>query len=164
MPRIKSKGSGISFNDLQKQPELSPHIKNWERHLNNFLTLEHFLPLRSQKKITLKNMFGGLAIYRKDWLCLIIMESPEDFQYKDKKVDFPIWDGILLVTDHCHHSALKARYPELINHPILPKWLYLRRTEQDFEKICKDLSQLIANNFPLIGIPPKKNKNKRKKH
>ncbi len=150
--------SGIRFEDLDRLDPAPQKADPWLRFQSEFLTLEAFGKLKSLKKLTLKKMFGGLAIYQGDLLCLVLMESPADYRYKDKVADFPIWDGVLVCTDHPHHPKLKSRIPSLINHPILPKWLYLRRNSQTFEKDCQKLTSLILKKSALVGVPKKAKK------
>lgn len=148
--------SGLSFEDLDQTLFSSEFQKQWGSRLKEFSSLTYFDNLRRLEKITLKKMFGGLAIYSGTRLMLILMESPSDYSYKDKKSDFPIWDGVLVATDHKKHPALKRLVRGLINHPVLPKWLYLQKSCESWEASAQKLSSLVAKSSPLIGVEKKK--------
>ena len=153
--------SRISFDELE-QMEVAPESP-WKKLSNEFSFLSDLSPLQKLSDLKLKKMFGGLALYRGDLLTLVLMESPGDYQYKDKKCDFPIWNGVLVATDHPHHQRLKTLLPRLINHPVLPKWLYLRKSvsEKSWNKGCSQLARLIVRSSPLIGVKKKIKKKKR---
>lgn len=83
-----------------------------------------------------RRMFGGLAIYIENRMVLVLMESEDDLD----------WNGVLLPTSREHHAALKKKWPKLVPHKILPKWLYLSRkkAKAGFEHIYMDIIQSIS--------------------
>ena len=115
-----------------------------------------------------KNMFGGLAAYLRGQIVMVLMESPGDSQWKNKSYPFDIWNGILIPTEKDVHASLVKDFPSLVVHPVLPKWLYLPMTANDFEDTAQRISQSIAANDERLGVMSKrklvhsKKKSKRK--
>ena len=70
-------------------------------------------PLEADPTFVLRPMFGGRAAYLDGRLMLYFTAGQEP------------WRGVLVCTDHGHHAALIAEFPDLSPHPVLPKWLYL---------------------------------------
>lgn len=100
-------------------------------------------------------MFGGRALYLHGMMKIVLMEESEsDKTYKDKTFEFPIWRGILLPTFREHHESLKSEFPELVNHPVLPKWLYLQMSHPDFEGVAAKIAKLGLTRDPRFGIEP----------
>ncbi len=109
-----------------------------------------------------KPMFGALAIYCYGKMLFLLSESPGDRTYKNKKFKFDIWDGLLICTDYSVQDKLINKFPCLIQHPVLPKWLYLTTQTEDFEYLANKLIHMAKNQNPYIGITPKHSKKKRK--
>lgn len=81
----------INYEDLvagMKRKELSP----WERFESEFETLRTLHAIKNLAGLYLKKMFGGLAIYRKNTLCLVLMENTDTSE----------WNGILVCTSREH--------------------------------------------------------------
>jgi len=157
MPR----GSGISFEELNSGVE-PKKLSDWERFEIEFESLHFFQKLQQLPKIRLKKMFGGLAIYRDNYLLLALMEDDKDQIWKGKKYDFPLWYGLLIATDHPHHPHLKKKYPQLINHPVLGKWLYLPRKNKKWVDQTKKICSLILRGTNLVGVRSKIKASKKK--
>lgn len=102
-----------------------------------------------------KRMFGGLAAYLHDKMVLVLVENPGDKEYRNKKFDFDIWNGVLLPTEREFHQSLKQDYPNLIQHPVLGKWLYLPMDSEEFEESLLKISEFIASKDPRFGVFPK---------
>ncbi|MCM0606625.1 MAG: hypothetical protein KA715_11090 [Xanthomonadaceae bacterium] len=116
-------------------------------------SLVHFYEsLYGHERLTYRKMFGGLAIYFKGRLVTCIMQNREDSD----------WNGILIPTERDHHAALLERWPSLIPHKILPKWLYLSMSNPELESIAPEIVRAIEKSDPRIGIEPK-SKNRAKK-
>lgn len=62
---------------------------------------------------------------------------------------------MLVVTEREHHASLKADFPSLRPHPILPKWLYLPDSAADFERCAERLVARAKSRDPRIGVFPK---------
>ncbi|MCB9083170.1 MAG: hypothetical protein H6624_02440 [Bdellovibrionaceae bacterium] len=101
-----------------------------------------------------KRMFGGLSIYYEDLMVLVLMESPEDREWRGTKYSFDLWNGVMICTDRERHPELHESFKGLISHPVLGKWLYLPMSDLAFESTFSALVEAIADNSPLIGIAP----------
>lgn len=128
------------------------------KELNNLNWIEELLP----KGYLRKPMFGGFAYYFANRLILVMFENHGDRTYKNKKFDFEIWNGCLFPAEREHHFKIKQRYPFLINHPVLPKWLYLTSDTEDFEAHAELLLKELRRENLHFGVVPKV-KNKIKK-
>jgi hypothetical protein len=87
-------------------------------------------------------MFGTRAAYLDGRLVLCFTARAEP------------WRGVLVATDRPHHAALRADWPELAPHPVLPKWLYLPESADGFERVAAALVQLVRRRDPRIGVVP----------
>lgn len=103
-------------------------------------------PLEAEPSFVLRSMFGCKAVYLdgKIVLCFTARKEP--------------WRGLLVATDHARHAALRADFPVLTPHPILPKWLYLPETADSFERVAATLVTLARRRDPRIGNVPKPKK------
>ncbi|MCH2533204.1 MAG: TfoX/Sxy family protein [Bdellovibrionales bacterium] len=119
-------------------------------------------PLQGSESYYTRAMFGGLAIYYNDLMVLMLAESPGDREYRGHSYEFDLWNGILVPTDRPHHSHLKSNMPELINHPILAKWLFLPANCNRFELCASELIDWILKSDPKIGIVPGQSRRKKK--
>lgn len=99
-------------------------------------------PLQDDPTFVLRPMFGGRSAYLDGNLMLYFAAKAEP------------WRGVLVCTDRCHHESLRAEFPDLAPHPILPKWLYLPEAADDFERIARQLVALARQRDPRIGVPP----------
>jgi hypothetical protein len=112
-----------------KIKSVHPHAWLWE-------------PLERDPGFVLRPMFGGRAAYLDGRLRLYFTAKKEP------------WRGICVCTDHVHHPALLAEFPDLVPHPILPKWLYLSETADTFEKTAGHLVTLARCRDPRLGVAP----------
>jgi hypothetical protein len=121
---------------LDRVQRVHPHRWLWE-------------PLESDPTFVLRAMFGSKAVYLggKLMLCFCASEEP--------------WRGLLLCTSPEHHAALRADFPELVPHPILPKWLYLAETSEGFESHATRLVTLARRRDPCLGVVPGASKRKK---
>jgi hypothetical protein len=87
-------------------------------------------------------MFGAKAAYvgGKLMLCFCAGDEP--------------WRGVLVCTDREQHTALRAEFPELVPHSILPKWLYLSEITDSFERTAARLVTLARRRDPRLGVLP----------
>ena len=123
-------------------------------------------PLEQSNGLIFKHMFGGMAVYSEGLMKFCHMEDPGNNSYKDKVYDYDIWHGLLVCSDYPHHESLIEDFDDLVNHPVLPKWLYLPfLDEEDFRRTAKRLMMKALKKDPRIGIVPgrKKRKSKAKK-
>ena len=116
---------------------LHPHAWLWE-------------PLAADPGFVLGAMFGTKIVYLGGRLVLCFAARSEP------------WRGVLVPTEREHQAALVRQFPSLSPHPVLPKWLYLPETADDFESTAQRLVALAGERDPRIGIvpPPKKRKSR----
>ena len=94
-------------------------------------------------------MFGAKATYLggKIMLCFCAGEEP--------------WCGVLVCTERACHEALLAEFPNLVAHPILPKWLYLSEAADRFDRTATRLAELARRRDPRLGVTPRPKKARR---
>ena len=105
-------------------------------------------PLESEPTFLLRPMFGGRAAYLDGKLVLYFSAKKDP------------WRGVLVCTERVHHSSLLAEYPDLVPHPVLPKWLYLPEHTERFEYTAALLTARAKHRDPRLGVisPPKKHR------
>lgn len=103
-------------------------------------------PLERDATFVLRSMFGAKAAYLDGKLMLGFTAGEEP------------WRGVLVCTDRPHHAALRAQFPELAPHPILPKWLYLPESADSFERCAAQLVALAARRDARLGVMPQPKK------
>lgn len=105
--------------------------------------------LEDDASFVLASMFGTKVVYLdgRMVLCFAARDEP--------------WRGVLVATERAHHASLRAEFPPLAPHPILPKWLYLPESDDAFERVAERLVALAAGRDPRIGILPRRKKRKR---
>jgi hypothetical protein len=107
-----------------------PHAWLWE-------------PLEADATFVLGAMFGTKVAYLDGRLVLCFSARAEP------------WRGLLVCTEREHHGSLMAEFPSLSPHPILPKWLYLAESADDFERVAGRLVVLARQRDLRIGVAPK---------
>jgi hypothetical protein len=95
-------------------------------------------------------MFGCEACYLNGKLVLVLADTEEP------------WNGVLVPVEREHHAVVLAQFPSLVNHPILPKWLYLSAERDDFEFVAQRIIRVIASGDPFYGTMPKEKRPKKK--
>ncbi len=100
-------------------------------------------PLAGEPSFILKSMFGAKAVYLRGQIMLCFMAKE------------PPWQGVLICTDRERHTALQRDFPSAKPHPVLPKWLYLEDSEDDFDRQAERLVKLVASGDERIGVVPK---------
>jgi hypothetical protein len=106
-------------------------------------------PLEGDPTFVLASMFGTKVVYL-DGRLVLCFASKED-----------PWRGVLVATERESHASLAADFPSLSPHPILPKWLYLPDSGDDFERVAGQLVALAARRDPRIGVAPKARRGRR---
>jgi hypothetical protein len=97
-------------------------------------------PAESEPSFFQKHMFGCQAAYLFGRLMLVLAAKEEP------------WNGLLVCTSREHHSALIEKYPSLQPHPVLPKWLYLAQSCDEFEETAQRLVEHAMKNDARIGV------------
>jgi hypothetical protein len=109
---------------------IHPHAWLWE-------------PLEDDATFVLRAMFGTRAAYLDGKLMLCFSSKADP------------WRGVLVCTEREYHASLVAEFPSLSPHAILPKWLYLAESADDFERVAEQLVALAKKRDPRIGVIPK---------
>lgn len=107
--------------------------------------------LEDERSYLEKSMFGCLAVYLHGRLSLLLSSGEEP------------WNGLLIPTDHQFHDSIRQEYQNVIQHPVLKKWLYLPEASDDFECDAQEIVEVIRMNDPRFGVEPKERVRKRKK-
>ena len=87
-------------------------------------------------------MFGCLACYLHGRLSLLLSSGEEP------------WKGLLIPTDHRFHDSIRSDYQNVVQHPVLKKWLYLPESTEDFEADAALIIDAIRLNDPRFGVEP----------
>ncbi len=106
-------------------------------------------PLEPDVTFVLRSMFGAKAVYLDGKLMLCFCHGGEP------------WHGVLVCTDRARHAALMAELPVLAPHAVLPKWLYLSASADDFDRAATRVVELARRRDPRLGVTPKPRRNRR---
>jgi hypothetical protein len=107
--------------------------------------------LEDERSYLEKSMFGCLAVYLHGRLSLLLSSGEEP------------WNGLLIPTDHQFHDSIRQDYQDVLQHPVLKKWLYLPEASEDFESDSQEIVEAIRMNDPRFGVEPKERVLKKKK-
>ena len=107
--------------------------------------------LEDERSYLEKSMFGCLAVYLHGRLSLLLSSGEEP------------WNGLLIPTDHQFHDSIRQDYQNVLQHPVLKKWLYLPEASEDFESDAQEIVEVIRMNDPRFGVEPKERVLKKKK-
>lgn len=99
-------------------------------------------PLLDDPSLLCRPMFGCQAVYLHGMLVLVLADTEQP------------WNGVMVATAREHHAVLQERFPELIPHPVLPKWLYLSAELDQFERTAQRIVAAVAEGIPQIGVVP----------
>jgi hypothetical protein len=113
--------------------------------------VEDLLP----KGFVRKAMFGGFGYYLQDKMILVMFEDEHTRSYKNKQANFAIWNGCMFPVEKSHHKEVLQKFKFLINHPVLPKWLYLPVESENFEENVNLIMTEIRRRNVLFGVVPK---------
>lgn len=117
--------------------------------LDELQWIEDLLP----ESFSRRAMFGGFAYYDGPFLKLVLFEGGSEK-----------WDGCMFPAEKEHHKKLLSQFPFLVNHSVLPKWLYLSLNDENFEEHAKKVVRELARPQTLWGtIPDRKKKADKKK-
>ncbi len=99
-----------------------------------------------------KPMFGCLAVYMHGRLSLLLCSGEEP------------WNGLLVPTDHQFHTSIREEFRDVVQHPVLKKWLYLPEDSEDFEAAASDIVHAIHMDDPRFGVEPKERKPRKRRN
>jgi hypothetical protein len=105
--------------------------------------------LEEEPSYLAKPMFGCLAIYLHGRLMLVLCSGEEP------------WNGLLIATEHEFHDAIRQEFENVVQHPVLKKWLYLPEASEDFETLASDIVEAVRINDQRFGVEPKERVSKR---
>lgn len=112
--------------------------------LDELQWIEDLLP----ESFNRRAMFGGFAYYDGPFLKLVLFEGGSEK-----------WDGCMFPAEKEHHEKLLSQFPFLVNHSVLPKWLYLSLNDENFEEHAKKVVRELSRPGTLWGtIPDRKKK------
>ena len=114
-----------------------------------------FEPFEEEDDFFTKKMFGCLAAYCHGKMVMLLAENPGDREYRGNKFDFDIWNGVLFPTEYEYQDKITKKYKNLIQHPVLKKWLYLPHDSNHFENDVNRIGKEIQKNNKHFGIYPK---------
>ncbi|OVZ55555.1 hypothetical protein CDO44_25535 [Pigmentiphaga sp. NML080357] len=101
-----------------------------------------FEPLERDAGYSSKRMFGCIAAYLDDLLCLVVADRGDP------------WNGLLVCTSKDRHAMLVEESPALRPHPVLGKWLYVPQDDGDFETVAARMAELALRRDPRLGVAP----------
>ncbi|AZZ36198.1 hypothetical protein CIK05_05120 [Bdellovibrio sp. qaytius] len=116
--------------------------------LNELQWIEDQLP----ESFNRRAMFGGVAYYDGPFLKLLLFEGSSER-----------WNGCMFPAEKEHHPKLLKQFPFLVNHSILPKWLYLPLSDENFEDNAKKVVRELSKPQTLWGTIPDRKKKAEKK-
>jgi hypothetical protein len=101
-----------------------------------------FEPLEGDAGYFRKRLFGFAAAYVDGLLYLAVGVGDEP------------WNGLLVCTSRERHYAITSDFPDLAQHPVLGKWLYISQTVDSFEETATQLVRLVHARDPRFGVEP----------
>ena len=101
-----------------------------------------FEALEDDPRYLLTRFFNMHAAYLDGKLYLAVADGKEP------------WNGLMVCVAREHHAAILAEYPQLVSHPVLGKWLYLSRSNPEFETLATELTALARKRDPRLGVEP----------
>lgn len=103
--------------------------------------IEDLLPEDGYRR---KAMFGGFSYYIDEKMILLMFET------EDKR-----WNGVMFPVDKEFHPQALGKFPELTEHSILPKWLFLPLETEGFEELVSEILREVLRPNSIWGTIPK---------
>ena len=135
-------GVAVARSPLQR------HLARIPRKRNSLIWI--FDALAQDSSYIQTRMFGCDAAYIDGLLCLVCADRGDP------------WNGLLVCTSHERHAALISEMPALRPHQVLGKWLYVPQDDPSFEDIAQQMTALVLNRDPRVGVEPKPRKRRGK--
>jgi hypothetical protein len=95
--------------------------------------------------------FGCRAVYLHGRLMLVLCSGEEP------------WAGLLIATEHDFHDSIRQEFGNVIQHPVLKKWLYLAEDSEDFESVSSGIVEAIRMGDQRFGVEPKERRSRKRK-
>lgn len=108
-------------------------------------------PLMEEPGLLEKPMFGCHACYLHGRLSLVLASGDEP------------WNGLLVPTEREFHDSIMAEFRDVVQHPVLKKWLYLSHSTEDFETTATAIVEAVRLNDPRFGVEPGERASRKKK-
>ncbi len=105
-----------------------------------------FEVLEDDPRYLLTRFFNMHAAYLDGKLYLAVADGKEP------------WNGLMVCSSYEHHAAILSEYPQLVSHPVLGKWLYLSRSNAEFESLATELAELARRRDRRLGVEPQRKK------
>jgi hypothetical protein len=94
--------------------------------------------------------FGCRAIYLHGKLMIVLCSGEEP------------WNGVLIATEKDFHKGIRQEFQNVVQHPVLKKWMYLPENSEDFETVVADIVEAIRIGDERFGVEPKERKRREK--
>ena len=107
-------------------------------------------PIMEEPSYIERAWFGCRAIYLHGRLMLVLCSGEEP------------WNGLLIATEHEFHDAIRQQFGDVIQHPVLRKWLYLPEASEGFETASSDIVEAVRLNDQRVGVEPKERKSRKR--
>jgi hypothetical protein len=107
-------------------------------------------PIMEEPSYINRAWFGCRAIYLHGRLMLVLCSGEEP------------WNGLLIATDHEFHDSIRQEFENVVQHPVLKKWLYLPENSEDFEPVSSEIVEAVRIGDQRIGVEPKERKRRKK--
>jgi len=99
--------------------------------------------LEEERSYLEKPMFGCFAVYLHRRLSLLLSSGEEP------------WNGLLIPTDHKFHETVRQDFNDVVQHPVLKKWLNLPEASENFEIVVHDIVYAIRMTDLRFGVEPR---------
>lgn len=67
-------------------------------------------------------------------------------------------NGLLIPTEHQFHYDILKNFKDVVQHPVLKKWLHLPEDTEDFETVASEIVEAIRIGDQRFGVEPKERK------
>jgi hypothetical protein len=109
-------------------------------------------PIMDEPSYIDRAWFGCRAIYLHGRLMLVLCSGEEP------------WNGLLIPTEKEFHDSIRQEFEDVVQHPVLKKWLYLPENSEDFEAVVMDIVEAIRIGDQRFGVEPKPRASKKRKY
>jgi hypothetical protein len=106
-------------------------------------------PIMEEPSYMDRAWFGCRAIYLHGRLMLVLCSGQEP------------WNGLLIATEHEFHEDIRREFGQVVQHPVLRKWLYLPEASEDFETASSEIVEAVRTGDRRFGVEPKERKRKK---
>jgi hypothetical protein len=108
-------------------------------------------PIMEEPSYIDRAWFGCRAIYLHGRLMLVLCSGEEP------------WNGVLIATEHEFHDAIHQEFENVVQHPVLKKWLYLPENSEDFETVSLEIVEAVRGGDQRFGVEPKERASRKRR-